>query len=283
LIYKNITLITNTDIIKQIFTLVCSKLSLNLEIYPNDINIKKADILIYEDINYNKDEIIRYKSMCSVLAVIAKQKVYEYEGCYLIKKPFLPSALVNNISELIDNVRSIKPQQIPKEINNIDEIEELSLDNKLFEEDHFDINSGVDDLVEFIDNIEDIKDEEQKEDEDILIKKSDLGHGGVLDQKELSNLHNIISDNDIKGSDIIEELPLEDENNDDWLELNDIIDDVIDDISSEPMIQKDENILLVLNKFTMDEISPLLNKLDQDAVDKISTGNDLHITLRLEK
>ena len=283
MIYKNITLITNTDIIKQIFTLVCSKLSLNLEIYPNDINIKKADILIYEDINYNKDEIIRYKSMCSVLAVIAKQKVYEYEGCYLIKKPFLPSALVNNISELIDNVRSIKPQQIPKEINNIDEIEELSLDNKLFEEDHFDINSGVDDLVEFIDNIEDIKDEEQKEDEDILIKKSDLGHGGVLDQKELSNLHNIISDNDIKGSDIIEELPLEDENNDDWLELNDIIDDVIDDISSEPMIQKDENILLVLNKFTMDEISPLLNKLDQDAVDKISTGNDLHITLRLEK
>jgi len=275
LIYKNITLITNTDIIKQIFTLVCNKLSLNLEIYPNDINIKKADILIYEDINYNKDEVIRYKSMCSVLAVIAKQRVYEYEGCYLIKKPFLPSALVNNISELIDNVNSLKPKVIPEEINNIDEIEELTFDN------NFDINSGVDDLVDFIENIED---EDAKEDEDIIIRKSDLGHGGVLDQKELTNLHNIISDNDIKGSSIIEELPIVKKAEDDeWLELNDIIDDVIDDISSETNLEENENILLVLNKFTMDELSPLLNKLDQDAIDKISSGNDLNITIRLEK
>ena len=275
MIYKNITLITNTDIIKQIFTLVCNKLSLNLEIYPNDINIKKADILIYEDINYNKDEVIRYKSMCSVLAVIAKQRVYEYEGCYLIKKPFLPSALVNNISELIDNVNSLKPKVIPEEINNIDEIEELTFDN------NFDINSGVDDLVDFIENIED---EDAKEDEDIIIRKSDLGHGGVLDQKELTNLHNIISDNDIKGSSIIEELPIVKKAEDDeWLELNDIIDDVIDDISSETNLEENENILLVLNKFTMDELSPLLNKLDQDAIDKISSGNDLNITIRLEK
>jgi len=284
LIYKNITLITSTDIIKQIFTLVCNKLSLNLEIYPNDINIKKTDILIYEDIIYNKNEIIRYKSMCSVLAVIAKQKVYEYEGCYLIKKPFLPSALVNNISELIDSVSTIKHKQIPSEINSIDEMDELSLENnKLYEDDNFDINSGVDDLVDFIDNIEDIKDEEQLEDEDIIIKKSDLGHGGVLDQKELSNLHNIISDNDIKGSDILEELSSEDKKNDDWLELNDIIDDVIDDISSETIKEENNNILLVLNKFTMDDLSPLLNKLDQDAIDKISIGKDLNITLRLEK
>ena len=281
MIYKNITLITNTEIIKQIFTLVCNKLSLNLEIYPNDINIKKADILIYEDVNYNKDEIIRYKSMCSVLAVIAKQRVYEYEGCYLIKKPFLPSALVNNISELIDSVNSLKPKVMPKEINNIDEIEELTLDNnKSFEEENFDLNSGVDDLVDFIENIED---EDQKEDEDIIIRKSDLGHGGVLDQKELTNLHNIISDNDIKGSDIIEELPTIKDEDGEWLELNDIIDDVIDDISSEAIVEENESILLVLNKFTMDELSPLLNKLDQDAIDKISTGNDLNITIRLEK
>ena len=281
MIYKNITLITNTDIIKQIFTLVCNKLSLNLEIYPNDINIKKADILIYEDSNYNKSETIRYKSMCSVLAVIAKQRVYEYEGCYLIKKPFLPSALVNNISELIDSVNSKQPKVMPKEINNIDEIEELTLDNnKSFEEENFELNSGVDDLVDFIENIED---EDQKEDEDIIIRKSDLGHGGVLDQKELTNLHNIISDNDIKGSDITEELPMTNDEDGEWLELNDIIDDVIDDISSETIIEKNENILLVLNKFTMDELSPLLNKLDQDAIDKISSGNDLNITIRLEK
>ena len=260
MIYKNITLITNTDIIKQIFTLVCNKLSLNLEIHSDDININKTDILIYEDIKYEKDNIIRYKSMCESLAVIAKQRVYEYEGAFLIQKPFLPSQLVNYISELVDSLK-IKTQV---QTQNVSKIEDMS--------------GEVDDLVDFIDSIDEFKDESYSDEEDIEIKASDLGHGGVLDQKELDKLHDIISDNDANR---IEDIGLE-TNNDDWLELNDIIDDVIDDIGDEN-IQDEDELLLVLNKFTMDELAPLLNKLDQDSIDKLSTGTDLKITLRLEK
>jgi len=260
LIYKNITLITNTDIIKQIFTLVCNKLSLNLEIHSDDININKTDILIYEDIKYEKDNIIRYKSMCESLAVIAKQRVYEYEGAFLIQKPFLPSQLVNYISELVDSLKTKTQVQT----QNVSKIEDMS--------------GEVDDLVDFIDSIDEFKDESYSDEEDIEIKASDLGHGGVLDQKELDKLHDIISDNDANR---IEDIGLE-TNNDDWLELNDIIDDVIDDIGDEN-IQDEDELLLVLNKFTMDELAPLLNKLDQDSIDKLSTGTDLKITLRLEK
>ena len=293
MIYKNITLITSTDIIKQIFTLVCNKLSINLEIYSDDTNINKTDILIYEDISYNKDEVIRYKSMCTVLAVIAKHKVYEYESAYLIKKPFLPSQLVNYISELVDQVNQFeKLSKAPKIKEKVvstskDEFADFSFDLK---EDNIDVKSDmsneVDDLVDFIDTMEETKEDELYEDEDIIIKKSDLGHGGVLDQKELNNLHNIINDNDITGSSIdeaMEELPSVSED-DDWLELNDIIDDVIEDISQEPeSIKNDEDILLLLNNFTMDELAPLLNKLDQDIIDKISSGEDVSIKLRLER
>ena len=260
MIYKNITLITNTQIIKQIFTLVCNKLSLNLEIYEDDISINKTDILIYEDLKYEKDNIIRYKSMCETLAVIAKKRVYEYENCYLIKKPFLPSQLVNDISELIDSLKTNIPEKA--DTNNIE-----------------DMSGEVNDLVDFIDSIDEVKEESYFENDDIEIKASDLGHGGVLDKRELNKLHNIISD---EVSDI-DEISMDsiDQNNN-WLELNDIIDDVIDDIG-ESKEQDNEELLLVLNKFTMDELAPLLNKLNQDSIDKLSLGNDLNLTLRLEK
>jgi len=290
LIYKNITLITNTQIIKQIFTLVCNKLSINLEIYSDDSNISKTDILIYEDIDYKKEDVIRYKSMCTVLAVIAKHKAYEFESAYLIKKPFLPSQLVTYISELVDQVSTFeqlsKVPKIEKEnISNTNEFDEFSFELK---DDNVDIQTDmsneVDDLVDFIDTMEEAKDIELDDSEDIIIKKSDLGHGGVLDQKELSNLHNIINDSEITGSsidEVVEELPNNED--DDWLELNDIIDDVIEDISQEPEVNKNDDILLVLNKFTMDELAPLLNKLDQDIIDKISAGEDVSIKLRLER
>ena len=262
MIYKNIILITDTEIIKQIFTLVCNKLSLNLEIYSDDININKTDILIYEDLKYDKDNIIRYKSMCETLAVIAKQRVYEYEGAFLIKKPFLPSQLVNYISELIDSLKYQEKEQIKNSIK----IEDMS--------------GEVDDLVDFIDSIDEFKEDEYFEKNDIEISASDLGHGGVLDKKELDKLHDIISDNTNNTEDNTSINYNNDAEN--WLELNDIIDDVIDDIADNDIADNDD-ILLVLNKFTMDELAPLLNKLDQDSIDKLSTGVDLKITLRLEK
>jgi len=260
LIYKNITLITNTEIIKQIFTLVCNKLSLNLEIYPDDISISKTDILIYEDTNYDKDNFIRYKSMCSSLAVIAPNRVYEYEGAYLIQKPFLPSQLVNDISHLVDNLKEVELENTPKNIE--------------------DMSGDVDDLVDFIDSIDEVNTEEYSEDENIEINANDLGHGGVLDKKELDKLHSIISDDSNITDDIT---TTEVESGSDWLELNDIIDNVIDDISDAPEQNTQEELLLVLNKFTMDELAPLLNKLDQESIDKLSAGNDLKLNLRLEK
>jgi len=265
LIYKKITLITSTQIIKQIFTLVCNKLSVNLEIYPDDTNISKTDILIYEDINFDKDSLIRYKSMCSSLGVIAKKKVYEYEGCYLIKKPFLPSSLVNNISELIDNIKPVKV--IEKKIE--------------------DMSGEVDDLVDFIDTIDYEKNEPYEDSDDLEIDANTLGYGGVLDKNELSKLHDIISEDSISEFGKIDDI----QDDGDWLELNDIIDNVIDDISeskdeiiNEKTEKNDSNeILLVLNKFTMDELSALLNKLDQSCIDKLSAGNDVQINLRLEQ
>ena len=265
MVYKNITLITDTKIIKQIFTLVCSKLSLNLEIYPDDTSISKTDILIYEDIKYSKDNLMRYKSICSTLAVIAPDRMYEHEGTHLIKKPFLPSQLVLSISELLDSVKEVTPVIAPQ----------TKLD---------DMSGEVDDLVDFIDSIDEVKNDEYSEDDQIEINASQLGHGGILDKKELDKLHDIISDDNVKVQETNDfSLPSSDDNSD-WLELNDIIDNVIDNIEDIPSEKvKEDEILLTLNNFTMDELAPLLNKLNQDSIDKLSSGEDLRLKLRLEK
>lgn len=251
--YKNITLVTKTQIISKIFRLVCNKLDINLDIITNDNNLKSTDVLIYDEDVFDKNHLVRYKSASNLLAVIGKENLYEYDSCFLIKKPFLPSQLQKTIQELIDN---------DNEINSKDDI-----DNETFH-----LNSNVEDLVEFIDSI----DENSSEDfEQINISKSDLSNGGVLDKEELGKLHQMINKSD-------EEFDFKEENSDinDWTELSDIIDKAIDDVQEYDF---EDDLTLVLNQYTIDELKPLLSKFNQNIINKLEMGNEVSIKLVLKK
>lgn len=253
--YKNITLLTKTTIITQIFKLVCNKLDITLEVLSNDEFIKSTDILVFDNDIFDKTNIIRYKSASSVVVVLAKQSLYEYESCKIIKKPFLPSDLQKSLSLIIQNDNN-------SEDNTKNEIIDDQINIKL--------DSNVDDLVDFIDSIDDINNEDYNE---INISKNELSNGGVLDKEELGLLHEMIND----SNDDIEVEP-----SNDWAELSDIIDKAIDDVQEYSFNESDSS-TLILNEYSIDELKPLLNKFNQNIIDELSLGNEVNIKLLLKK
>jgi hypothetical protein len=247
---NKITLISNTKIISKIFQLVCIKLNINYNILSNDDNVVSTDILILEDTIFDKEHMMRYKSLCSRLVIISKENAYEYDSSYIIKKPFLPSTFEKELLFL----NSQEQKKIQNETN---ELSNLSLDE------------GTDDLVDFINTIDDeVLDENNIE---INVNKSTLASGGVLDSEELNILNKMINDT---GSEIIEE-----NDSNDLSELSDIIDKTIDDIQEYNL--EDNELTLILNNYELEELAPLLNKLNQSSIDKLTIGEELNIKLKV--
>jgi hypothetical protein len=252
---KNITLVTTAKIISKIFILVCQKLELNLNLQKNDENIKSSDILIIDDNLFNSKNIIRYKSLSNNISIIAKEKIYEYEEFNIIKKPFLPSLLSESLLKILDKSN-------------------INLQKENIKED----NESINNLVDFVDSLEDEKSDFDSSDEDIYIHQKDLGHGGVLDKEELDILHNMINDSNEEIQQ--EKVKINNSSNNDWLELSEIIDKAIDDAQA---VDIDNELVLILNDYSMSELSPLLNKLNQYSVDILSSGKELTLKIRLEK
>jgi len=248
----DIALISSTGILIQIFKLVCNKLNISLSIYENTHDIKKVDVLIVEDDKFDSNELHKYKSLCSKLVVIAKEKIYEYESCYLIKKPFLPSDLLKNIEELINFSTKIA--------NNMDNINEKTQE----------FDNNVDDLVSFIDSIDENENSNEEFDE-ITINKNELGYGGVLDTKELNILNDMMNNSDNIEEDI--------QSKSDWSELSEIIDKAIDDVQDYTFESQDN--LIILNNYSMKELEPLLKKFNQDSINLLSSGEELTLKLKL--
>jgi hypothetical protein len=72
---------------------------------------------------------------------------------------------------------------------------------------------------------------------------------------------------------------ISDDKDNDWSELSEIIDKAIGDVQE---YNFKDNLTLVLNRHSMDELSPLLNKLNQNIINLLSSGKDVNITLRLK-
>ena len=101
--------------------------------------------------------------------------------------------------------------------------------------------------------------------------------GGVLDSSELNKINDILHEDEIYNGITLEKR--------DWKDISSIIDDALEevkeyefDLKNEPM--KTYN--LVLSKYGIDELRPLLEKFDQTIIDKIASGQtiDLRVSLR---
>lgn len=263
---KTIALLSNTEIINKIFTLIANKLMLQLKITKRIDSIDHSVDLVVIDDAYLGENIIKLRSQANAVVLLKGDETNEEGFDFIIEKPFLPSVL------------SIHLENILKEIDNRPKVEKID-EVKIFESEEPTNEEVTDDLAKFIDNLVQEVDEDSHNQNDLTVKKEQLGHGGVLDKDELSKLFDMINDDVenptstfLKGA----------KNEDDWIDLSDIIDNAIDDVSSH---QPRENvpIKILLNNYSMEELAPLLEKLNQNVVDRLSDGETINLQLRLEK
>ncbi len=259
-------LISKTAIIKQIFNLVSIKL--NIELTTLDICVvnKNYDLIIVEDVCL--DDSFPTSDYTKSFGIITKEDI-DNLGDFVIPKPFLPSALLSILQKQIQLI------EIPHgEVNKYSPTEEKGKDTE------------ITDSLEFIETLaDDICDEIVEESDESIVEGAFIKGGGVLDSKELSKIQNMLDydtaiDESINSSSNNDNTDNDDEK--DWIDLSNIIDKAIDE-AREYKFDKDEPIKLMLNKYSMNEISPLLNKLGQNIVDELTNGKEITLKLKVEK
>ncbi|MBI3873743.1 MAG: hypothetical protein HY307_01825 [Arcobacter sp.] len=277
---KNIALISNTEIINKIFTLIANKLMVNLKIYRTANIVQNVDLIIVDDFFLNEN-IIKLRANCDTLVILKNDSQPESNFDFVIEKPFLPSTLSVNLEKILKNIEQNSipthhQSNISKE--NISSYQNLENNQTIYKSSEPTNEEITNDLSSFISNmIDEIDEEKHYNSDDLTVTKEQLGHGGVLDKDELSKLYDMINDDSSSG-DFLKNT----EQKDDWIELSDIIDQAIDDLATYNF-KENKPIKLILNQYSMDELSPLLKQLNQNIIDSLSDGNEITLQLRLEK
>ena len=265
---KSLILVSRKPIVVQIFTLVCKKLNIQLEILEEAQLDHKVDILII-DSEFIDDRFNILKSYSKLMGAISKEELpFGSANDFTIPLPFLPSSL----EQILDTQLEIlnKRNNSKMYISNVEVEDEVDSDEA----------TETEPAVEYLESLaEDIANEvDEEEVDDSIVSLAALNHGGVLDSNELSNIKNIM-----------EPIPNSEHANGDqidteWMDLSSIIDKAIDEVNAvNEMYSKFDNkpIKVLLNNFELDELTPLLNKLDQDIIDSLTDGYEINLQIKL--
>ncbi len=268
-----VALVTQESVITKIFTLICTKLNIDLSISNDNYIEQQYDIIIVDD-PFIDDHFNLIKQYSKRLGAITNQDLpFEKAKDFTIPRPFLPSILEEILLEQIE---------IIKEKEQKDKIHEATHTKQTIHED--DDEELINLANHVIDDIED-----NLEDESIIHYKNPTTNelkDTILDTQELSKLQNMLESNDEFFKKINMSAPQE-LSKDDWVDLADIIDKAIDDVKEYEFDEQisenpSQTIKLVLNQFAMNELRPLLQKLDQSIIDNLADGNDIHLHLQLK-
>lgn len=254
---KSIALISNTEIINKIFTLIASKLMVNLKIYKTTNIFQVVDLIIVDEFFIN-DDISKLKLNCNTLVILKSDPKPENNFDFVIEKPFLPSILSATLEGILKNLNTNGYKN--------DDHKEVSKNNEPSNKEL------TDDLTQFINNmIDEIDDKNNHQNEDLIVHKEQLGHGGILDENELRRLSNMISETKTNYS-----KPSKKKIDDDLTELSNIIDRTIDSLST------DNEINFTLNENLLKELSPLFEKIDKNILSQLKKRNEIIVRVRLE-
>jgi len=272
---KSLILVSRKPIVIQIFTLVCKKLNIRLEVL-NEVQIDhKVDIIVIDN-DFIDDRFDIVKSYAKIMGAISKEELpFGSANDFIIPVPFLPSSLEQILEKQIEVLK--KRNNSKMYISNV-EVEE----NNYREEEFDEVPSNeTEPAVEYLESLaDDIALDIEEESDDSIVALAALNNGGILDTKELSNIQNIMtSTSNVEKKDFDPE-KVEDE----WMDLSSIIDQAIDEVNTVSEIySKFDNkpIKVLLNNFELEELTPLLNKLDQDIIDSLTDGYEINLQIKL--
>lgn len=265
-------LICETAIIEHIFTLVCKRLNIDLSIQKTTTINEEFDVIVVDQ-NFIDDKFNSFKQFTKKLAAISSEELpFDKSRDFIIPRPFLPTKLETLLIE-------------QKEI--IKEEEEYEKNRKVTTFTSYDLDENDEEVtipvVNYINNLEEkttssLDEDFNFDDEDeSIVSLETLNIGGVLDSSELTRINDILREDSIQN-----EINLE---KNDWKDISSIIDDALAEVKEyefdlkEPMLKPHS---LVLSNFNINELRPLLEKLDQSIIDKLSSGDtvDIRITLK---
>ena len=268
---KSLILVSRKPIIIQIFTLVCKKLNIELDVLSEVQIDHKVDIIIIDN-DFIDDRFDIIKSYAKIIGAISKEELpFGSANDFIVPLPFLPSSLEQILLKQLDVLK--KRDNAKTYISNVE------VDNVVLVDDEEPLSTEP--AVEYLESLaDDIAFDIEEENDDSIVALAALNKGGVLDTKELSNIQNIMSTpNDVKKADFDSE-KVEDE----WMDLSSIIDQAIDEVNTVSEIySKFDNkpIKVLLNNFELEELTPLLNKLDQDIIDSLTDGYEINLQIKL--
>lgn len=138
-------------------------------------------------------------------------------------------------------------------------------------------DDSTEDLTNYVESLADnIASDIEDDNDESIVTLASLNDGGVLDNNELSKISDILRYDNIQNEVVT------DEKENDWKELSDIIDDALSEVNDYD-INQDQPLKLILNKYSIDELRPLLEKFDQGVIDKLSNGEDIDLKLSLKE
>ncbi|QDF28221.1 hypothetical protein [Halarcobacter anaerophilus] len=254
----DLILVSKTAIIEKIFTLVCAKMNINLTVQDSLDFDKNVDIIVIDE-EFVNEEFNTLKTYTKKLAAIVSEELpFDKSRDFIVNRPFLPNVLENLLKEQIEFIKDDEKSQKKRATEDFNE-EEI-------------ISNYVESLAEDV-----AMDIEEDNDESIVTVAS-LNKGGVLDNNELTKISDILHDDEIhdKVSTGVDE--------NDWKDINTIIDDALNEVKEYEFDLKDKKegpSKLILNNYSINELKPFLQKFDQSVIDRLSNGEDVDVTLSL--
>ncbi|MFA6788890.1 MAG: hypothetical protein WC149_06625 [Arcobacteraceae bacterium] len=252
-------LICKTPIIVKIFTLVSKKLNILLTVQGDNHVDEKFDIIVL-DSDFVDDRFNSTKQFCSKIGAISSQDLpFDKSRDFIIPRPFLPAQLQEILEEVIASINHDLNQRI---------IEQNKYNARA--------SSTTDEVVNYVNSLaDDIANDIENENDESIVSFASMKKGGVLDSKELGKIQSLLN-----IEPILNEVDM---NEDDWLDLSEIIDKALEEVKDYEFDLTDSGaITLVLSRFTMEELKPLLLKLNQNSIDKLTTGGSIHLELKLK-
>ncbi len=256
-----ILLICETAIIEHIFKLVCKRLHIKLTI-QRTTSVNASFDLIIIDQSFIDDKFNTIKQFSNKLGAISSEELpFDKSRDFIIPRPFLPTKLE---AILIEQIEYIKEER-DKELN-------IKSSHDDYTEDEEVIIPITKKYIESLDN-----DSFISEDDESIVNTNSLNIGGILDNKELVKINDLLREEVIQN-----EINLE---KSDWKDIAAIIDDALEEVKEyefdlTQVPTKRYNLLL--NNYHINELRPLLEKFDQTVIDKLAAGESVDITLTLK-
>lgn len=220
----NILLLNNNPVVNKLVTLSVQKTSDELHAAENIEAIESGeyDLLIIDDALYSDeamDEIASKISFSESLFICSKDAQERAEFTKTLKKPFLPTDLVETLIALAKMVDTV-------ELDKMDSIEESDLDaladDALFHD--FETDESLDDLDD-LDALEEVEDLDMFDTLDEAAYNDaaleDVKEEGVLDKDELQEVQSLLEETETEGFDDFDFGTTPDEEEDDALDFED--------------------------------------------------------------